>query len=94
MTCDREFSDPTITHHGKFTQHAAVVGMPDLHPGRGYPIGAAFFLLVVFTRQDVAVTVLETEAGVILTRCVRRGRAVNMSIKPLGGTRHASGIRY
>ncbi|EEW8141730.1 hypothetical protein D5Z79_26975, partial [Escherichia coli] len=20
-----------------------VVGMPDLHPGRGYPIGAAFF---------------------------------------------------
>ena len=21
----------------------AVAGMPDLHPGRGYPIGAAFF---------------------------------------------------
>lgn len=21
----------------------SVVGMPDLHPGRGYPIGAAFF---------------------------------------------------
>ncbi|KTC40243.1 hypothetical protein AO265_31875, partial [Pseudomonas sp. ABAC61] len=20
-----------------------VVGMPDLHPGRGYPVGAAFF---------------------------------------------------
>ncbi len=26
-----------------------VAGMPDLHPGRGYPIGAAFFLFVVFT---------------------------------------------
>lgn len=22
---------------------AAVAGMPDLHPGRGYPVGAAFF---------------------------------------------------
>ena len=21
----------------------AVAGMPDLHPGRGYPVGAAFF---------------------------------------------------
>lgn len=25
-----------------------VVGMPDLHPGRGYPIGAAFFSTHVF----------------------------------------------
>lgn len=40
-----------------------VVGMPDLHPGRGYPIGAAFFSVGRFTRQDVAVTVLETETG-------------------------------
>ncbi len=46
--------------------------MPDLHPGRGYPIGAALSLLVVFTRQDVAVTVLETETAATLTRCVRR----------------------
>lgn len=122
-----------------------VVGMPDLHPGRGYPIGAAFFSVGRFTRQDVAVTVLETETGrysdtlrsalisldgdnawalseswcgtiqwicpspyrphhgrktgfwalgvlllmsrsnptrSVMRRCVRRGRAVNMSIKP------------
>lgn len=123
-----------------------VVGMPDLHPGRGYPIGAAFFSVGRFTRQDVAVTVLETETGrysdtlrsalvslngdnawalseswygtiqwicrspyrphhgrktgfwalgvlllmsrnnptrSVMRRCVRRGRAVNMSIKPI-----------
>lgn len=40
---DREFSDPTITHHGNLPNMQRVVGMPDLHPGRGYPIGAAFF---------------------------------------------------
>ncbi len=28
-----------------------VVGMPDLHPGRGYPIGAAFFSVGRFTRH-------------------------------------------
>ncbi len=72
MAVDREFSDPTITHHGKFTQHERVVGMPDLHPGRGYPIGAASSPQAVFTRQDVAVTVLETERAATLTRCVRR----------------------
>lgn len=27
----------------------AVVGMPDLHPGRGYPIGAAFSQKNAFT---------------------------------------------
>lgn len=40
-----------------------VVGMPDLHPGRGYRLAQRYSLLVVFTRQDVAVTVLETETG-------------------------------
>ncbi len=49
-----------------------VVGMPDLHPGRGYPIGQRSSLLVVFTRQDVAVTVLEQKRAATLTRCVRR----------------------
>ncbi|WP_437228566.1 RtcB family protein, partial [Salmonella sp. LSP 272/98] len=27
----------------KLTGMKRVIGMPDLHPGRGYPIGAAFF---------------------------------------------------
>lgn len=27
----------------KLTGMRRVIGMPDLHPGRGYPIGAAFF---------------------------------------------------
>lgn len=27
----------------KLTDMKRVIGMPDLHPGRGYPIGAAFF---------------------------------------------------
>lgn len=40
---DREFSDPTITHHGKFTQHAARSRDARFTSGRGYPIGAAFF---------------------------------------------------
>lgn len=28
-----------------------VAGMPDLHPGRGYPVGAAFLLLSIFIRH-------------------------------------------
>ncbi|STM40556.1 peptide chain release factor H [Escherichia coli] len=122
-----------------------VVGMPDLHPDAATRLAQRSSLLVVFTRQDVAVTVLETETGrysdtlrsalvsldgdnawalseswcgtiqwicpspyrphhgrktgfwalgvlplmsrnnrmqSVMRRCVRRGRAVNMSIKP------------
>lgn len=32
----------------KLTGMKRVIGMPDLHPGRGYPIGAAFFLAWTF----------------------------------------------
>lgn len=35
-----------------------VVGMPDLHPGRGYPIGAAFFLLIVFILPSWVMTLV------------------------------------
>lgn len=122
-----------------------VVGMPDLHPGRGYPIGAAFFSVGRFYPARRRGNVLETETGrysdtlrsalvsldgdnawalseagvalfsgfvrvriglimgaktgfwalgvlplmsrnnrmqSVMRRCVRRGRAVNMSIKP------------
>ena len=31
-----------------------VVGLPDLHPGRGYPVGAAFFLRRKRTRRPIA----------------------------------------
>ena len=41
-----------------------VVGMPDLHtPDAATRLAQRSSLLVVFTRQDVAVTVLETETG-------------------------------
>lgn len=35
----------------KLTGMKRVIGMPDLHPGRGYPIGAAFFHVDVFIRR-------------------------------------------
>lgn len=38
-----------------------VVGMPDLHPGRGYPIGAAFFLPNVF--------ILHWLGGILVVAC-------------------------
>lgn len=46
-----------------------VVGMPDLHPGRGYPIGAAFFSVGRFypTRRRC-----KQKRAATLTRCVRR----------------------
>ncbi|HAP2163668.1 TPA: hypothetical protein ISB92_004414, partial [Escherichia coli] len=31
------------SHYPNLPNMQRVVGMPDLHPGRGYPIGAAFF---------------------------------------------------
>ena len=46
---------------------AFVAGMPDLHPGRGYPIGAAFFFLLIvlpcFSRNDIGcgMTLFQTE---------------------------------
>ena len=80
-----------------------VVGMPDLHPGRGYPIGAAFFSVGRFyptRRRRVRIgLIMGAKTGFwalgvlplmrrnnrmqsVMRRCVRRGRAVNMSIKP------------
>lgn len=35
----------------KLTGMKRVIGMPDLHPGRGYPIGAAFFSRGRFIRR-------------------------------------------
>ncbi len=35
----------------KLTGMKRVIGMPDLHPGRGYPIGAAFSHVDVFIRR-------------------------------------------
>ncbi len=32
-----------LTNTAQLPNMMQVVGMPDLHPGRGYPVGAAFF---------------------------------------------------
>ncbi len=41
------FSDPTITHTANLPNMQRVVGMPDLHPGRGYRLAQRSSLLVV-----------------------------------------------
>ena len=48
MTWDREFSNPTITHHGKFTQHAARSGILIYIPDAAIRLAQRSSLLVVF----------------------------------------------